>query len=127
LYLSSFPAINALPLFVFDLTIGLVLVALSEEIIFRGIAKLALKRYIKSDLLIVIISATVFSSIHWSMGAPSLVSSFFIGCFYMLSFMKTKSIYPALASHYLGNYVAFSNIIPSGVYESLHDLYSAMI
>ena len=125
--LFKFPGIDNKALFFFDITIGLLIVALSEEIIFRGIAKLALEPYIKNDFFLCVVSALIFSSIHWSMGISSLVSSFLLGFFYMLSFVKTKSIYPAIASHYLANFVAFSNIIPAEWYERLNELCHSLV
>ena len=101
----EFPEIKNNTLFIFDLTIGIALVALSEELLFRG---LIYNRLTKHKVLF---SSILFGLIHWGSGFDSVVIATIIGVLFALSYKKTGSIYPAIAAHYLIDFILFSEII----------------
>jgi len=88
----------------FDLYFGLMLVAISEEVIFRGLAYSALQQAGCNTLGIVAISSTLFSLIHWSTGPMGMIDCFFYGAAFMVVTMRTKSIVPATIVHYALDY-----------------------
>ncbi len=66
--LGSIPIGTDSPLYMLDMTFGLALVAISEEVIFRGLTFTALKKRSYSIPKIFLISAIIFGLIHWSQG-----------------------------------------------------------
>ena len=88
------------------------LVAFTEEIVFRSCYLFVLKDKIKSKVLIIIISCIVFGMIHWSLGLHAIITNAIWGIMPMISLMTTNSIWPAIVAHYLTNFIAFSGIIP---------------
>ena len=106
--LFSFPPVENRFLYFFDLSFGIALVALSEEIIFRGIAYSVLKKHIARPVAICFVSGIMFGLIHWSLGIPSLITTFLWGFCVMAVFIKTKNIWPAILGHYLYDLLDFS-------------------
>ncbi len=90
--------------FLVDMTFGLTLVAVSEEIIFRGLALSALKAYTRNPVVIVLVSALVFALIHWSTGAKNILDCFAYGMIFMAVTMRVRSIIPATVVHFLLDY-----------------------
>jgi len=97
---------------IFDLTIGIMLIAFTEEIIFRSYYLFVLRERIKSKILIILVSCIVFGLSHWSLGLHSIITTAIWGIMSMISLIITKSIWPAIIAHYLTDFVAFSEIIP---------------
>lgn len=92
----------------FDLTVGLMLVSLSEECVFRAIAYAALKKRNLSDSTIILISSVLFGLVHLSKGLPNTFAAMLTGAIFMYAFIKTRSLWPTLVAHYIINYVVFS-------------------
>jgi len=86
---------------IFDLSIGLLLVALSEEVVFRGLLLNLLNRYS------VIVSSILFGLIHWGSGIATVVVATLIGIFFAHTTLKTNSIYPVLIAHFCINFLLF--------------------
>ena len=101
----DFPEITNNYLFVFDLTVGIALVALSEELLFRGLIYNRLPRYK------ILISSILFGLIHWGSGFDSVLIATIIGVLFALSYKKTGSLYPAITAHFLVDFILFSEII----------------
>jgi uncharacterized protein len=97
---------------IIDLTFGLIIVALTEELIFRGYCYSYLTEKGYSYIKIVVISSIIFGLIHWSVGITAIITTGLWGIFTIVSVKKTDSIYPALLAHYLLDLISFSEIIP---------------
>ncbi|SDK60122.1 hypothetical protein SAMN05660337_0950 [Maridesulfovibrio ferrireducens] len=95
-------------LYTFDMTVGLMLVAIAEEIIFRGLTFTVLKEKGVSPAAIFIISGIAFGLIHWSAGPVAVVATALTGSGLMICMWKTKSILPTIVAHYIINYLSFS-------------------
>ncbi len=107
--LFKFHRIQEPVLYWFDLSFGLLLVAISEEIVFRKIAYSWLKNSGKSPTQIVLISSCLFAIVHWSNGLGNVISAFFIGLFYMVFYLKLKRLWPLILAHWFSNFIAFGS------------------
>lgn len=90
-----------------DLTFGVALVAVSEELLFRAALPAVLARYLRSPAAVVVVTSVVFGLIHWPNGIANVVAGSITGVLLMLSVYWTRSIVPALLAHYLENVVHF--------------------
>ncbi|WP_421903452.1 CPBP family intramembrane glutamic endopeptidase [Maridesulfovibrio sp.] len=108
LRLGSIPIETDSPLYILDMTIGLALVAISEEITFRGLAFTTLKNRNYSIPKIFTISALIFGMIHWSQGPVAIMATIITGSGLMICMYCTGSIYPTIIAHYVINYLSFS-------------------
>ncbi|MCK5546724.1 MAG: CPBP family intramembrane metalloprotease [Rhodospirillaceae bacterium] len=105
--LFSYPKISEHWLKLFDLSIGLALVAVAEEITCRGIFKYVLEKFTKNKILIILISSFVFAAFHWSHGPAAMITAFFTGILLMVLYMRAKSLLPPIFAHYIINLVYF--------------------
>lgn len=74
-----------------------------EEFVFRGLIMTKLR---KEDfpVIAIIISAILFALIHaMAGGIITVIHAFFGGLIFALSYVKTKSLFPAIAAHIFGN------------------------
>jgi len=71
--IMSYPKIENPFIKVFDLTAGLLLVSITEELIFRGYYFSVLKNYTKSPFIIITVSSFMFGLIHWSLGLHGII------------------------------------------------------
>jgi len=94
-------------LYLIDLFGGLLLVAISEELVSRKLAWLWLSRIGLSATHICIISAFFFGTLHWGRGSITVVSAFFIGVLYMAAYIKLGRIWPLVGAHFLHNFYVF--------------------
>jgi len=94
-----------------DLYLGLSLVALVEEVIFRGVYFTLLSRYFPRRSVVFAISALAFGLIHWSLGLSAIVHTAVIGAVFMICIWKTGSVLPTIFAHFFVNYVAFSGVL----------------
>jgi len=97
-------------LYWFDLTIGLFIVALSEELVFRKFLFHWLMRLKQPVWLIVLISVLFFSLAHWGNGIAMLIYTFVIGIAYMFAYLKIKRLWPLIAAHWMENFIIFGPI-----------------
>lgn len=104
--LQSFPGIDQTWLVVFDLTVGLALTAVAEELVFR---RLYLDTFaaILSRTSLYLLSAAIFAAIHWSNGLGTVVGAFVVGLMLLWLTRRTGSLLPAIAAHYAINLVLF--------------------
>jgi len=109
--LASMPRIKDPIVNIFDLTIGIMLVAVSEEIVFRGYCFTALRDRMGPRLLMPI-SAVLFGLIHWSAGQHAVITTALWGVMPMVAMIRTGSVVPAMAAHYLTDLVSFGGFIP---------------
>ncbi len=108
--LGSIPIGQESPYYVLDMTVGLALVAIAEEVIFRGLAFTALKEKGYSPSSVFIISGIAFGLIHWSAGPVAIVTTAITGAGLMVCMWKTRSILPTIIAHYIINYLSFSGL-----------------
>ncbi|WP_319763967.1 CPBP family intramembrane glutamic endopeptidase [Maridesulfovibrio sp.] len=106
--LGSIPIGADSPLYMLDMTLGLALVAIAEEVIFRGLAFTTLKERGYSIPKIFLLSAVIFGLIHWSQGPVAIIATAVTGSGLMICMYCTRSIYPTIIAHYVINYLSFS-------------------
>jgi uncharacterized protein len=120
----------------FDEWVGLGFVGILEEVIFRGVvfalfAPEWLKnrffmehngnvkhadvfkkpKYWKRELFFFLALGTLlFSGIHWSLGAVNWIITGLAHLVFMLTYLKSKSLWPGIFGHFFVNYVWFSGM-----------------
>ncbi len=92
----------------FDLSVGLALVAVSEEVVFRGVLLPRLSRWLRSEVAGLVASAVLFGLAHWSTGAGAVLQTGLAGLLLGLCTQRTRSLLPAVLAHYVINLAAFS-------------------
>ena len=90
-----------------DLTVGLFLVAISEELVFRPLFAKVLQSFALSRGVIIWISALAFSAIHWSGGLGTLATALVAGILFMEVYLRIGSVLPLIAAHFLVNFILF--------------------
>jgi len=95
------------PIFLFDSTVGLVLVGFSEELVCRGLTLSTLKDKLSIPALY-IVSALLFSLMHWSLSTHTLFDAFIYGLIFVPATLATGSIWPATITHFLVNFVLYN-------------------
>jgi membrane protease YdiL (CAAX protease family) len=99
----GYPKIENIYLRLFDLMIGLFLVAISEEGVFRLLfSKLATVRQ-WSRTRLYLISSVWFAFIHLPQGLTSVLSGFFWGLLFMYFYRRTQSFLFVVFVHFLIN------------------------
>lgn len=99
---SGVPAAHAV-----DLTLGLALVAASEELLGRVWFRQVVEPLVPNRALFVVLSAAVFALAHWSQGTGGIASTFIVGTALMLAYLRLGSIGPCIVAHYLANLAIF--------------------
>lgn len=95
------------PIFLFDSTVGLILVGFSEEIVCRGLTLSTLRHRLSTPALYVT-SALLFSLMHWSLSTHTLVDAFIYGLIFVPATLATGSIWPVTVTHFLVNFVLYN-------------------
>jgi len=107
-YNHLFPQLEKAWFLYFDLTVGLALVALSEEIVFRYLfAKLWQHRSWSTPSLY-IASSIAFGLFHLPQGLALVTFAMVTGFIFMFLYRFTGSLWPVVAVHYLFNLLVFS-------------------
>ncbi|NVK17257.1 MAG: CPBP family intramembrane metalloprotease [Methylocystaceae bacterium] len=104
---STYPAIHDPVLFWFDMTIGLMMVAITEEYIYRYKLNEVLKGLHKGLAARYLITAILFSLIHLPQGMISLGQTFLWGLFLFYLYQKSRSLQFVIILHFLTNFVVF--------------------
>ena len=110
-HMTSMPKIRNPYVNVFDLTFGVALVAVSEELVFRSYCFSALQRR-WSTWVVVAVSAVLFGLIHWSQGLHAIVSTALWGILPMVAMVRTGSILPAMIAHNVTDLVSLGGFVP---------------
>ena len=113
---AEYPRIEHVSLYWFDLTFGLMLVAVSEEFVFRGVVKQVIEGFVPNRLVVVALSSVIFGLVHWRYGVSSVVGAFVFGVVYMILFMSTRSLWSLVIAHYATNFIYFSNYYSADSY-----------
>ena len=105
--LFQFGQIDNWQLYWLDLTLGMFLVAISQELVFRKLALSWLLKTGKTTFQIVVISACFFSLMHWGSGVGRILYTFGLGVAYMLVYLKLRRLWPLVLAHWIENFIAF--------------------
>ncbi|HOX27646.1 MAG TPA: CPBP family intramembrane metalloprotease [bacterium] len=95
-----------------DLTFGLLMVGVFEELVFRGMAHAVLSRRGLKPAAIVAVSAVIFGLIHWSSGVHAFFNTALIGAVFMLFYLRTRSLPALMLAHFMIDFIAFAGVIP---------------
>jgi uncharacterized protein len=95
-------------LYVLDLTFGLMLVAFSEEIVFRRCARHLLQPHLGDSYLLVLITSLLFGCYHWWLGLGAVVEVSIVGTLLMLFYQRSGALWPAVLAHYLTDLYFFA-------------------
>jgi len=117
--LGSIPAIGSVPWKWIDLTVGLLLVGVCEELVFRGYLFAALSRYMTNRLALVAISALLFGLIHWSEGFHQVFITGAIGAVFMTLYLASKSLPAVMLAHFAVNFIHYADFIPEALFRFL--------
>ena len=102
-----------------DLTFGLLMVGVFEELVFRGYLCTFLQRYTRSSLAILLISAAAFGLIHWGLGLQAVLVTAIIGALFMVAYLRTRSLPAIMLAHFAINFVDLSGVIPKSIFKFL--------
>lgn len=100
LELSHFPRIENPTLRWLDLNLGLILVAVSEELVFRWVMLNVIKNHSKNTTLAVLISSIAFGLVHWSSGLTMIIAAFLIGLVFAITYLRSGRILLCITTHY---------------------------
>ncbi|MDA9548305.1 membrane protein [Bradyrhizobium sp. CCBAU 45321] len=95
---------------VFDLVVGLALVAASEEIIFRRLLRNASQPYVGDGVVAILITSLAFGAYHWWAGIGNILLSATIGILFMVMYRRSGALWPVMLVHYLVDLIAFSGV-----------------
>lgn len=87
----------------FDVTIGLALTAVSEEIIYRRLFATVIER----AAILYPVSAVVFASLHANQGIASTANAFVAGLIFMALYRWSGRLFVPVLAHYLANLIFF--------------------
>jgi uncharacterized protein len=91
-----------------DLLIAIPIVAISEELVFRGWFLSVLNKRMHS-LPAGLISMLVFAGIHWGSGVSSVINAFTFAILPTIFVTRYKSIYPAIIAHFVTDFAVYWN------------------
>ncbi len=104
-----------------DLTFGLLMVGIFEELVFRGYMHAFLTRFTKHPLIIIGLSSIAFGLIHWSGGFHKVIVSSVIGALFMILYLRTRSLPAIMLAHFTFDFINFTNIIPRSIFSFIYD------
>ncbi len=100
-----------------DLTFGLLMVGICEELIFRGFLHTFISRYTANSCAIIVISSVAFGLIHWSLGLHVVIITSTIGAVFMIAYLRTGSLPAIMLAHLAINFIDFAGIIPKSIFK----------
>ena len=100
-----------------DLALGLLLVGVLEELIFRGYACTVIRRFTAAPVAIVAISSIAFGLIHWSLGLHAVAITAAIGAVFMCFYLHTRSVPALILAHFAVNFIDFAGVVPKSVFK----------
>jgi len=106
--LGGMPAIPPGWMRTMDLSAGLLLVSLSEEVIFRGVLQPRLAAFLRSEMLGILAGAVLFGLIHWSNGVGSVIQTTLFGIVMGWCVARSRSLHPVIIAHYVVDFLVFS-------------------
>jgi membrane protease YdiL (CAAX protease family) len=115
--LGGMPAITSPVWNWIDLTFGLFVVGICEELIFRGFLHTFINRYTENSCAIVVISSVAFGLIHWSLGLHAVLITSTIGAVLMVAYLRTRSLPAIMLAHFAINFIDFAGVIPKSIFK----------
>jgi membrane protease YdiL (CAAX protease family) len=100
-----------------DLTFGLLMVGMCEEFVFRGFLCTFISRCTKNSFAIIILSSVAFGLIHWSLGLHEVIVTSTIGAVFMISYLRTRSVWALFMAHFMINFIDFAGVIPKTIFK----------
>ena len=100
-----------------DLTLGLLLVGIVEELVFRGYMHTFLSRFTQSSFAIVAISSVAFGLIHWSLGLHAVLITSIIGAVFMIAYLRTRALPAVMVAHFAIDFIDFAGVVPKSIFK----------
>ena len=100
-----------------DLTIGLLMVGIFEELVFRGYLYTFITRYTRRPWMIIGISAIAFGFIHWSGGLHMVMLTAVAGAVFMVLYLQTFSLPAIMLAHFAVDFIDTANVIPKSIFR----------
>jgi|HubBroStandDraft_4_1064222.scaffolds.fasta_scaffold25281_2 membrane protease YdiL (CAAX protease family) len=92
----------------FDLTFGLLLVAVSEESVFRALLFSLFERWRLKPLSVIVLSSAAFALIHLTSGTAETLNAFLHGLLLGAAYWWTRRLVVCICAHYLFDLYIFS-------------------
>jgi len=105
--LGAYPKPSGL-LHLVDVTMGLALVAYSEEVIFRRCARYMLRSYVGDGYVLAFVTSLLFGAYHWWTGIGNIIEATIVGTLLMLFLERSEALWPVFLCHYLTDIVDFA-------------------
>jgi uncharacterized protein len=115
--LGSMPVIRNYAWNWLDLTLGLLLVGIVEELVFRGYMHTFLSRFTGNLSTIVAISSVAFGLAHWSLGLHAVLITSIIGAVFMIAYVRTRALPPVMLAHFVINFIDFADVVPKSIFK----------
>ncbi len=115
--LGGMPAITSPIWDWIDLTFGLALVGIFEELVFRGYMNTFIGRYTKNPFAIVLISSVAFGLAHWSLGLHAVIVTSAVGAVFMVAYLRTRSLPAIMLAHFMVNFIDYAGVIPKSIFK----------
>jgi membrane protease YdiL (CAAX protease family) len=88
-------------LYWFDITAGLLLVAYSEELLFRRCARISFGSWLGDGWKMVIATSIFFGAYHWWSGIWNVLGATIAGFLFMSFYRRSGALYPVVIVHYI--------------------------
>ena len=115
--LGGMPAITSAAWNWVDLTFGLLMVGIREDLVFRGFLHTFIRRYTNSASVVLAISSIAFGLIHWSPGLHVVIITSIIGAVFMTAYPRTQSLPAIMLAHFAVNFIDFAGAIPKSIFK----------
>lgn len=115
--LGGMPVISSPAWHWIDLTVGLLLVGIAEELVFRGYMYACLRNFTERSSAIVAISSVAFGLIHWSLGLHAVLVTSLIGAVFMIAYLQTRTLPPLMLAHFAINFIDFAGVVPRSIFQ----------
>ena len=122
-WFSGYPRLGEMPKITsplwrwIDLTIGLLMVGIFEELVFRGYLYTFITRYTRRPWMIIGVSAMAFGFIHWSGGLHMVMLTAAAGAVFMLLYLQTFSLPAIMLAHFAVDFIDTANFIPKSIFR----------
>jgi membrane protease YdiL (CAAX protease family) len=93
--------------FGFDLTVGLILAVIAEELVYRKLMMDVIETYTKKPLAIYLTSAVIFALLHVNQGTVTTALAFFAGLILMFLYRWSGRLSVAMIAHYFADLIIF--------------------
>ena len=90
-----------------DITIGLALAAVIEELVYRRIAYRVFKQMNFDTVTLIAVSGMLVALSHWFSGPAKMADLLIVHVVFMLFYMRTQKIAPLIVANFLFNFFAY--------------------